>query len=152
MGRAPTAGSVKDGAGSPQTTSRRTLGQVLICVGCCCGRPDRGMPAVPLARLKAEWKRRRLLPVIQLTISGCLGPCDLVNVACVASAQGMTWLGGLTRDEEYEALLAWATRSSEARRLLPLPGVLAARVFTDRFLTGEGPGTNGAGAACDDAL
>ncbi len=107
---------------------------------------------MPLARLKGEWKRRRLLPVIQLSISGCLGPCDLVNVACVASPQGLTWLGGLTRDEEYEALLAWATESSEARRLLPLPGVLAARVFTDRFLTGEGPELSGAGAACDDAL
>lgn len=137
------------GPPSRLVTSRRTLGQVLICVGCCCGRPDKGKPAVPLDRLKGEWKRRKLLPAIQLTISGCLGPCDLVNVACVAAPQGLTWLGGLTLAEEYEALLEWATRSADARRLLPLPDRLAAHVFTDRFLPDGSPTANGAGAACE---
>jgi cobaltochelatase CobN len=144
-------GTIGGGAAAQLATSRRTLGQILICVGCCCGRPDKGKPAVPLDRLKGEWKRRKLLPAIQLTISGCLGPCDLVNVACVVGPQGLTWLGGLTRAEEYETLLEWAARSAEARRLLPLPDPLAAHVFTHRFLAQEAPAANGSGFPCEDA-
>ena len=110
-------------------TGRLSLGQVLVCVGCCCGRTEEGNPPVPVERLKAEWKRRRLNRAVQLTVSGCLGPCDLTNVACVAGGFGTLWLGGLSQDAEYDALIDWAEGSAAAGRLLPLPGMLAGRRF-----------------------
>ena len=69
-------------------TKRKSLMQVLVCVGCCCGRVDRGKPEVPVDWLKADWKAARLNPYIQLTISGCLGPCDLPNVVAVLTETG----------------------------------------------------------------
>ncbi len=115
-------------------TGRRTLGQVIICLGCCCGRTDRGRPEVPVEWLKAEWKSRRLLKQVQLSISGCLGPCDVPNVAAMATAEGTTWLHHLTTRAHFEALLEWATATAEAGRVLPLPPSLAEHVF-DRFLS-----------------
>jgi hypothetical protein len=113
-------------------TKRQTIGQVLVCVGCCCGRTDRGKPPVPVDWLKQEWKARKLLKTIQLTISGCLGPCDLVNVVCLVTPSGTRWLGGLNEQRHFEALLAWATDSTAAARLLPLPALLSQQEF-ERF-------------------
>ncbi|SPF38029.1 hypothetical protein SBA4_2120011 [Candidatus Sulfopaludibacter sp. SbA4] len=56
----------------PVTTKRLVIGQVSVCIGCCCGQTDRGKPAVPVEWLKTEWRQRGLLKNIQLTISGCL--------------------------------------------------------------------------------
>ncbi len=125
-------------------TKRRTLGQVLVCVGCCCGRVDRGHPPVPVERLKHLWKTRRLAPSIQLTISGCLGPCDLVNVVCLVSPQGTLWLGGLDNLTCYETLVEWATDSAAEGRLLPLPSSLTSLQF-ERF-TSPAPGPEREGA------
>lgn len=113
-------------------TKRKTIGQLLVCVGCCCGRTDRGKPPVPVDWLKSEWKTRKLLKTIHLTISGCLGPCDLVNVVCLATPQRTVWLGGLTEPKHFDALLAWATQSAATNRLLPLPALLAELEF-ERF-------------------
>lgn len=117
---------------SPLETKRKTIGQVLVCVGCCCGRTDRGKPPVPTDWLKSEWKTHKLLKAIQLTISGCLGPCDLVNVICVVTPQRTIWLGGLTEQQHFDALLDWATQSAAASKLLPLPALLAELEF-ERF-------------------
>jgi hypothetical protein len=113
-------------------TKRQTLGQVLICLGCCCGRVDRGRPHVPVDWLKAQWKQHRLHKSVQLTISGCLGPCDVANVVGVVTPHATVWLGGLASDAQYAALLAWAVQSARADRLLPLPEEFHAHVF-DRF-------------------
>jgi cobaltochelatase CobN len=67
----------------PLTTKRLVIGQVSVCFGCCCGRTDRGKPEVPVEWLKAEWRRRGLPKNIQLSICGCLGPCDVANVVKV---------------------------------------------------------------------
>ena len=72
----------------PPGTKVRSPAQVLLCKGCCCGRTDRGLPEVPVDRIKATWKAEKLNRVVQLTISGCLGPCDLPNVAVVVTARG----------------------------------------------------------------
>ena len=88
-------------------TKRKSLMQVLVCIGCCCGRVDRGKPEAPVDWLKAEWKAARLNPYIQLTISGCLGPCDLPNVIAVLSESGQQWFGPLNQREHYEALVQW---------------------------------------------
>lgn len=106
---------------------RTVLAHVLICLGCCCGRIDRGRPEVPVEWLKAEWKRRGLLRHVQLTISGCLGPCDLANVVGVVDAEGMVYLGGLSTHLEYTALVEWAASCATARLVLPLPRLFAAR-------------------------
>jgi hypothetical protein len=64
------------------TTNRdKALGGIVFCQGCCCGRTDRGRPELPVERLKAAWKADKLNQAVQLTISGCLGPCDVPNVA-----------------------------------------------------------------------
>lgn len=104
----------------PVTTKRLVIGQVSICVGCCCGQTDRGKPGVPVDWLKTEWRRLGLLKNIQLTISGCLGPCDVPNVALIATANENTWLGTIDRDEYYREIVEWAVRSKAAGRTLPL--------------------------------
>lgn len=113
-------------------TKRQTIGQILVCVGCCCGRTDRGKPPVPTDWLKAEWKAHKLLKTIQLTISGCLGPCDLVNVVCLVTPLGTRWLGGLTEQKHFDALLHWALQAQSSGSLPPLPALLAQQEF-ERF-------------------
>jgi len=130
-------------------TKRKTIGQVLVCVGCCCGRVDRGKPPVPVDWLKGEWKARKLLKTIQLTISGCLGPCDLVNVVCIVMPERTVWLGGLNEQKHFDALLGWASQSVAANKLAPLPALLATLEF-ERFARAAAfAGAIGAGAIGD---
>jgi cobaltochelatase CobN len=70
--------------------------------------------------LKTEWRSRGLLKNIQLTISGCLGPCDVPNVVLIATAEENVWLGNIDRIEHYREILDWATRSKAAGSMLPL--------------------------------
>lgn len=126
--------------GEPLGTRRdQVLGQLMFCEGCCCGRVDRGFPPLPKERIKAQWKSRGLNETIQLTISGCLGPCDLANVACILGSDGSAnWLGGLLEERAYDLLIAWADQCRLADRLLPLPAELEAHRFS-RF---ESPGAS----------
>ena len=102
-------------------TKRLVIGQVAVCQGCCCGNTANGGPPVPVDWLKKEWRARGLLKRVQLTISGCLGPCDLPNVVTISNESGAWWLGGFTEFEQYRALVDWASRSRDADELLPLP-------------------------------
>lgn len=102
-------------------TKRPMLGQISVCNGCCCGQTQKGHPEVPVEWLKREWKYRGLLKRVHLTISGCLGPCDVPNVVLITSAQGTEWLGEITQFRQYELLTDWAEQSKIADRLLPLP-------------------------------
>jgi hypothetical protein len=106
--------------------------QVLLCKGCCCGRTDRGLPEVPVERIKAAWKAGKLNRAVQLTISGCLGPCDLPNVAVVVSALGTAWYGRLDGDGHYDALVAWARAALAEDTVGPEPEGWAAHQF-ERF-------------------
>jgi cobaltochelatase CobN len=105
-------------------TKRVLVAQVALCRGCCCGAVGKGNPEVPVEWMKDEWKKRRLKTSIQLTISGCLGPCDLSNVANISSAKQTVWLGRLRDFAHYTALVEWALASREAGHALPLPGEL----------------------------
>jgi len=96
----------------PVTTRRLVIGQVSVCFGCCCGQTDRGKPA--------EWRRRGLLKNIQLTISGCLGPCDVPNVVLIATAEQNIWLGNIDNLEYYREIVEWAAESKAKGRMLPL--------------------------------
>jgi cobaltochelatase CobN len=116
-------------AGTPVASRRQAHAQLIFCLGCCCGRTDRGRPEVPVERLKERWKAGRLNRVVQLTISGCVGPCDVAHVAVVVTPRGTTWLGGLAGDGPYDALVSWAEACRDAGRALPLPDPLAAHRF-----------------------
>lgn len=116
----------------PPVTKRQPLAQLVFCRGCCCGRTDRGHPEVPVERLKAVWKEEKLNRSVQLTISGCLGPCDLANVALVITPDRNWWFGGLAGNEFYEALIAWAQECHREGRLMPLPAEFEGRRF-ERF-------------------
>jgi len=106
-------------------TARRTLGQVIVCLGCCCGRTDKGHPEVPVDWLKAEWRKRLLPKKIHLTISGCVGPCDASNVVTLLFGEHSVWLGGLSTFAHYEAIADWAADCAERDELAPLPPSLA---------------------------
>ena len=100
-------------------TKRIVLAQVSLCNGCCCGAVDKGKPEVPVDWMKDQWKKHGLKRSIQLTISGCLGPCDLPNVVSVASAEQTVWLGCFRKFAHYAALLEWALASRDAGCALP---------------------------------
>jgi hypothetical protein len=120
----------------PLTTKVKSPAQVLLCKGCCCGKTERGLPEVPVERIKATWKAEKLNRGVQLTISGCLGPCDLPNVAVVVTARETTWYGRLDGDAHYDALIAWARACNSAGTALPPPEALAAFRF-ERFACGD---------------
>lgn len=105
----------------PIQTKRLVVGQITICRGCCCGNTERGLPEVPVEWLKKEWRKRGLLKRFQLTISGCVGPCDVPNVVVITSSSGTEWLGNIDRFEQYRSLLEWAARCRDAGKMLALP-------------------------------
>lgn len=114
-------------------TKRPAHGQLVFCQGCCCGRTDRGRPELPVEWLKQVWRDERLNRTVQLTISGCLGPCDLANVTLLIAPGRTVWLGGLQGEAVYGALIEWARACHAAGRLLRLPAALEAHEF-ERFL------------------
>jgi hypothetical protein len=110
-------------------TKRRVIGQVTVCQGCCCGATHKDRPVVPVAWLKEEWRRRGLLKRVQLSVSGCVGPCDLPNVVVVNSGAGSQWLGNITNLDQYRSIVDWAACSMEAGRLLELPPEFKAHIL-----------------------
>ena len=102
-------------------TRRQPLAQIVLCQGCCCGQTERGLPAVPLDWLKPIWKSEKLNKVVQLSVSGCLGPCDLPNVCTIITPDEQAWYGRLTTREDYAVLLHWARQCRERGAVLPLP-------------------------------
>ena len=111
------------------TTKRTVVAQVSVCVGCCCGNVARGKPAVPVDLLKQEWRKRGLSKSVQLTVSGCLGPCDLLNVVRISGALQDVWLGHLRSDDDYMDLLNWAEQCKGENTQAPL----TARMNEGRF-------------------
>lgn len=112
------------------TTKRQVIAQIFVCQGCCCGKVEKGNPAVPVDWMKAEFKRRKLIRRVHLTISGCLGPCDVLNVVALWLPEGMRWFGGLEEFWQYAAIMEWAGASADAGEALPLPGWLLAHEFS----------------------
>ena len=105
----------------PLKTKRLVVGQITICRGCCCGNVERGLPEVPVEWLKSEWRKRGLLKRVQLTISGCVGPCDVPNVVVITSSSGTEWLGNIVKFDQYRSLVEWAVRCRDAGEMLILP-------------------------------
>jgi predicted metal-binding protein len=115
-------------------SARMVIAQVLVCFGCCCGKVERGRPEVPVAWLKQEWRRHGLLKRIHLSISGCLGPCDVPNVVAIIHKHGTFWLSGISMQADYEALLNWAVACKEAGCIQELPEDLASHLLESPFL------------------
>jgi hypothetical protein len=109
---------------------RPMLAQVNVCNGCCCGQTQKGRPEVPLLWLKSEWKRRGLLKRVHLSISGCLGPCDVANVVMITNCHGTLWLANLNSQYHYDLLADWAEQSKDADQLQPLPQALRSKSFS----------------------
>jgi hypothetical protein len=110
-------------------TSRIRVAYVSLCRGCCCGAVQKGHPDVPVDWMKEQWRLHGIKKSIQLTISGCLGPCDVSNVVSITSGDQTVFLGRLREFADYAALFQWALASAEAARPLPLPAELNERRF-----------------------
>lgn len=109
------------------------VAQIFFCEGCCCGQSEKGFPPLPKAMIKERWKSLKLNGTIQLTISGCLGPCDLANVFYLLSSDGVgQWFGGLSEHWQYETLIQWASECQQSGSLLPVPATLDGHRF-ERF-------------------
>jgi hypothetical protein len=122
------------------TTKRMVLAQVLVCLGCCCGQTSRDLPEVPVEFLKSEWRKRGLMKRVQLTISGCLGPCDVPNVALIITGQSMCWLGNL-KGAAYQELIDWAVLCSQMSRAMDIPKSLRAHEIAAPFMNQFGART-----------
>lgn len=110
-------------------TKRIALGQIVFCQGCCCGRTDRGRPELPVEKIKAIWREEKLNKSIQLSISGCLGPCDLANVALIMGPGLEVWVGGMNGIPVYDSLISWAREVHQKQTLTPLPDPILALRF-----------------------
>ena len=122
-------------------TKRHALAQLVLCKGCCCGRTDKGRPELPEERLTTAWKNEHLLKTIQLTVSGCLGPCDVPNVVQIVTPEGTEWYGRI-EGAAYDQLVEWARACKAANRVLPRPAALDAHRFGG-LLTEEKPCVDG---------
>jgi hypothetical protein len=102
-------------------TKRLVVGQLAIRRGCCCGNTEHGLPEVPVEWLKSEWRKRGLLKRVQLTISGCVGPCDVPNVVVITTSSGTECLGNIVKFDQYRSLLEWAVQCRDAGEMVALP-------------------------------
>jgi cobaltochelatase CobN len=104
---------------------------LMVCAkGCCCGRTDRGHPAVPVEFYKAEYKKRKIRKLVQLTMSGCLGPCPLANVALLFFDGRPVWFQSLNGEAQIRAVFDYIDRMLAADGYLPPPPELAEYVFS----------------------
>ena len=106
-------------------------GHLMVCAkGCCCGRTDRAFPAVPVDFYKQEYKKRKIRKSVQLTMSGCLGPCPLANVALLFFDGRPTWFQSIDGEAQIRALFDYIDSMIASDGHLPPPPELADYVFT----------------------
>jgi len=108
-------------------------GQLFVCHGCCCGRAEKGFPALPLEELKRQWKARGIRRRFHLTISGCLGPCSLANVVLILFHGSSVWLHSIVSEQDVTEIFDYVEQMLVARRYLEPPPSLAQRHF-QRYL------------------
>jgi nitrile hydratase accessory protein len=108
-------------------------GHLFICNGCCCGRTEKGFPALPLEAFKSQWKKRGIRRRFHLTVSGCLGPCPLANVVLLQFRGQSMWFHSINHDEDVGLIYDYVEQMLLAETVLDPPGGLATRQF-DRYL------------------
>ena len=107
-------------------------GHLFVCQGCCCGRTDKGFPALPLDEFKRQWKERGIRRRFHLTISGCLGPCPLANVVLILFRGRSVWLHSINNSEDVGRIYGYVERMLLEESYLDPPAGLAERQF-DRY-------------------
>lgn len=83
-----------------QKAVRVVEGHLLVCKGCCCGNTERNIPAVPIDTFKREWKERGIRRRVHLSISACLGPCAVANVALLLFKGSTIWFHSINTDAD----------------------------------------------------
>lgn len=104
-------------------------GHLFVCQGCCCGRTEKGFPAVPLDEFKRQWKERGIRRRFHLTISGCLGPCPLANVVLILFRGKSVWLHSINQTEDVSLIYGYVERMLMVEDYLEPPQELAGRRF-----------------------
>jgi len=104
-------------------------GHLFVCQGCCCGRTDKGFPALPLDDFKSQWKARGIRRRFHLTISGCLGPCPLANVVMMVFRGRTIWWHSINTPEDVSSVYDYVERMLHAETYLDPPPELATRMF-----------------------
>jgi nitrile hydratase accessory protein len=104
-------------------------GHLFVCQGCCCGRTDKGFPALPLAEFKTQWKKRGIRRRFHLTVSGCLGPCALANVVLIQFHGQTVWLHSINSDDDVTSIYTYVEEMLMANEYLDPPASLAGRWF-----------------------
>ena len=108
-------------------------GQLFVCNGCCCGRTEKGFPALPLEDFKTQWKKRGFRRRFHLTISGCLGPCPLANVVLLQFGGRSMWFHSINHTKDVDLIYNYVERMLQGEPDLDLPAELAGRHF-QRYL------------------
>ena len=117
----------------------RRPGHLFVCaLGCCCGDTVHGSAPVPTDLYQEEWERRRLRPHVHLTMSGCLGPCPLANVAMLLFEGHSLWFHSLNSEWQVLALYDYIDSMVAARTYLPPPAGLVELQFTSFDWEGHG--------------
>lgn len=109
-------------------------GHLFVCNGCCCGRTEKGFPALALDEFKRQWKQRGIRRRLHLTISGCLGPCPLANVVLLQFRGRSLWFHSINQPEDVNLIYDYVERMLLAETVLELPDALQSRLF-ERYLT-----------------
>jgi cobaltochelatase CobN len=112
-------------------------GHLFVCQGCCCGRTDKGFPALPLDEFKEQWKARGIRRRFHLTVSGCLGPCPLANVVLILFRGRSLWLHSINSAEDVRSIYAYVEDMLRAEEYLDPPPELMSRSF-ERYLSQAG--------------
>jgi cobaltochelatase CobN len=128
-------------------------GHLFVCQGCCCGRTDKGFPALPLDEFKHQWKARGIRRRFHLTISGCLGPCPLANVVLILFRGRSVWLHSINSSEDVAMIYGYVEQMLLAESYLDPPAGLLGRRF-DRYIvdTAENEGLCAVGGMNDAEL
>jgi cobaltochelatase CobN len=114
-------------------------GHLFVCAtGCCCGREDKGLPAVPTTAFHEEWERRGLRGRVHLTIGGCLGPCALANVVLLVFDGRAHWFHSVDAVALVHRIYDHVERMLAAGRALAPPRPLRRHEF--RGWTWQQPG------------
>lgn len=108
-------------------------GHLFVCNGCCCGRTDKGFPALALDAFKSQWKKRGFRRRFHLTVSGCLGPCPLANVALLQFRGRSLWFHSINQAADVDLIYDYVEGMLLEGRFLDPPEGLASRQFT-RYL------------------
>lgn len=105
-------------------------GMLVVCAtGCCCGITERGFAPVPAELYHHEWARRKLRNRVHLSMGGCLGPCQLANVAMLVVDGASYWFHTINSEELVVQLYDYVEALLSVGGHAPPPAALAPLIF-----------------------